>query len=234
MKRGRRVADSKKKPTLEIKRTSITRLKQERYAFFVTGGTQSLEIKRTSITRLKLIAIFCSPFSIRVYLKSKEPRLRDWNQSRSYPGKVGWRCLKSKEPRLRDWNPALLENIKQHDFVLKSKEPRLRDWNHPPVAGSASCLDCLEIKRTSITRLKLTANSTRVIISPTWNQKNLDYEIETSAVIAWVAFPVRLEIKRTSITRLKPINLKWQPFGHRPLKSKEPRLRDWNCVLTAG
>ena len=60
---------------LEIKRTSITRLKlhyeQERPATLL-----SLEIKRTSITRLKLGGGHV-PAVCRVNLKSKEPRLRD-------------------------------------------------------------------------------------------------------------------------------------------------------------
>ena len=37
----------------------------------------------------------------------------------------------------------------------------------------------------------------------TWNQKNLDYEIETLFSSLWHAPWTSLEIKRTSITRLK-------------------------------
>ena len=37
----------------------------------------------------------------------------------------------------------------------------------------------------------------------TWNQKNLDYEIETEEYHQHPEYPQRLEIKRTSITRLK-------------------------------
>ena len=115
----------------------------------------------------------------------------------------------------------------------------------------------LEIKRTSITRLKpreppLTANRNG---SRSWNQKNLDYEIETilwvwtlMAVVTWnqknldyeIETAIRdscakdrgkLEIKRTSITRLKPAAVTPDAHPSRDLKSKEPRLRDWNnCV----
>ena len=61
---------------------------------------------------------------------------------------------------------------------LKSKEPRLRDWN----------ADTLGLDN---------------VILNTWNQKNLDYEIETIKWLTRVNLPVYLEIKRTSITRLK-------------------------------
>ena len=65
----------------------------------------------------------------------------------------------------------------------------------------------LEIKRTSITRLKPpVVKEPSVSSNSSWNQKNLDYEIETGI-----------------------------PIGtHSPmlsLKSKEPRLRDWNEKL---
>ena len=62
----------------------------------------------------------------------------------------------------------------------------------------------LEIKRTSITRLKHDINFRGTeSFTQSWNQKNLDYEIETET---W------------KVDDCSPITL----------KSKEPRLRDWN------
>ena len=139
-------------------------------------------------------------------LKSKEPRLRDWNRKHR-----SWECtsahLKSKEPRLRDWNaidtgfnnlPIYQLEIKRTSITrlkldgcggerrfrhrLKSKEPRLRDWNEP------------------------TTDHNKLLSTKTWNQKNLDYEIET------VAYRIATALSRN-------------------LKSKEPRLRDWNGTL---
>ena len=40
---------------------------------------------------------------------------------------------------------------------------------------------------------------------PTWNQKNLDYEIETEQTARVVVYRYPLETKRTSITRLKHV-----------------------------
>ena len=116
-------------------------------------GTTVLEIKRTSITRLKHSWIL--PLSHTIHsLKSKEPRLRDWNlwnicfrRFESVPLEIKrtsitrlkpetsrvahvamiWN-LKSKEPRLRDWNMTQAE-AENPNSDLKSKEPRLRDWN---------------------------------------------------------------------------------------------------------
>ena len=169
-----------------------------------TSEQTYLEIKRTSITRLKRQFHTAPTQELPVYLKSKEPRLRDWNAVKLpnacraslleikrtsitrlkrnlwYLAVQGrhW-CLKSKEPRLRDWNrcksslvitgshtwnqknldyeietggqtPRRLERITR----LKSKEPRLRDWNNRSRRRSLPTQISLEIKRTSITRLK--------------------------------------------------------------------------------
>ena len=65
-------------------------------------------------------------------------------------------------------------------MVLKSKESRLRDWNKK---------GCFSVKK----------------ICFSWNQKNLDYEIETK-------------------------NNPMQSDGNLALKSKESRLRDWNTI----
>ena len=113
---------------------------------------------------------------------------RPWNQ-KNLDYEIETRCgswhgcqrlthLKSKEPRLRDWNILANTAAPAWDKNLKSKEPRLRDWNDrvsPRCHPSAS----LEIKRTSITRLK----------------QMTERQLKEATAI--------LEIKRTSITRLK-------------------------------
>ena len=239
---------------LEIKRTSITRLKPE-ISQLNNLEKKPLEIKRTSITRLKLDAQRRTCIVAQCNLKSKEPRLRDWNRidvlsslrafiawnqknldyeietvSRGGKGIIAPSTLKSKEPRLRDWNNLSEQRIrdslmlpwnqKNLDYEietvivpvppvaagnLKSKEPRLRDWNY-------STDDACE-------------QSIRA-----WNQKNLDYEIETLKYASLIACLYSLEIKRTSITRLKQVYQHCRRHWNNHLKSKEPRLRDWNHI----
>ena len=137
------------------------------------------------------------------HLKPKEPRLRDWNNtvwSRTIRIEFSWNQknldyeietppqararyrrgdLKPKEPRLRDWNPPAPYKSVSDPQGLKPKEPRLRDWNRNRLQG-------LDTETVS------------------WNQKNLDYEIETIQYHHW---------HTQSVCHLKP---------------KEPRLRDWN------
>ena len=60
----------------------------------------------------------------------------------------------------------------------------------------------LEIKSISITRLKQLADSISLYHADTWNQKYLDYEIETRFILLYIDFR-ELEIKSISITRLK-------------------------------
>ena len=173
-------------------------------------------------------------------LKSKEPRLRDWNLKTRLPPR--WATLDPWNQKNLDYEieTCWIQSWRSHCEIscLKSKEPRLRDWNSRPrkfecrrstntwnqknldyeiettiyLCGDAPS-DVLEIKRTSITRLKQVQIPFRLVsYFASWNQKNLDYEIETSGVK--VAFRDR-------------------PY---PLKSKEPRLRDWNddeCIWCA-
>ena len=89
---------------------------------------------------------------------------------------------------------------------LKPKEPRLRDWNeHCEHEGGHVNIN-LETKRTSITRSKLgLVCEFEALSCDTWNQKNLDYEIETFPAPRPIRVRKSLEIKRTSITRLKLI-----------------------------
>ena len=185
-------------------------------------------------------------------LKSKEPRLRDWNFQFMSPPLLSGTYLKSKEPRLRDWNPVEALETKACLFGLKSKEPRLRDWN-PGDKPYENRRYQLEIKRTSITRLKqickrITAlsycdlkskeprlrdwnHAKYAFSSPdktAWNQKNLDYEIETNIIgdgphgtRTWNQKNLDYEIETIIVILC---------YSDKSccLKSKEPRLRDWN------
>ena len=111
----------------------------------------------------------------------------------------------------------------------------------------------LEIKRTSITRLKqefqerwvrhrkawnqknidyeietLNIRSARTVKWFTWNQKNLDYEIETVKIIKHNTPTVSLKSKEPRLRDWNKRSGHHRRFWHRSLKSKEPRLRDWN------
>ena len=167
-----------------------------------TGAVvQVLEIKRTSITRLK-----------RDRSAQRKNSTQPWNQKNldyeietplHHLVAVIKNDLKSKEPRLRDWNKPAIDYDRTAPSHLKSKEPRLRDWNCRHARWGYRILR-LEIKRTSITRLKHYCGHIR-------NR-----------------FHCYLEIKRTSITRLKQSTLHYIAVLMFILKSKEPRLRDWN------
>ena len=115
---------------------------------------------------------------------------------------------------------------------MKSKASRLRDWNLLPQFLSWCQSHRLEIKSISITRLKLKmSGGAKSAGSGTWNQKHLDYEIET---LPWCP--------RDRLPRDAPWNQKHLDYeietkrriGTRQqrrcstLKSKASRLRDWN------
>ena len=126
----------------------------ETYHYNVYGwGAKLVEIKSFSITRLKLKRLTNRWFRATM-LKSKVSRLRDWNNGDLPPLPV----------RL--------------DTPLKSKVSRLRDWNVVYVEKSAGNI-AVEIKSFSITRLKLPVAPVSVPEGLRWNQKFLDYEIET-------------------------------------------------------
>ena len=94
----------------------------------------------------------------------------------------------------------------------------------------------LEIKRTSITRLKRVIDATPPPDIVPWNQKNLDYEIETSTCrhidcqrqSPWNQKNLDYEIETWQVI------LKWKQARLCFLKSKEPRLRDWNINKPSG
>ena len=167
---------SEERNGLEIKRTSITRLKP----IVSTVGvdwTINLEIKRTSITRLK--PTDCSPVSpYNSWLEIKRTSITRL--------KYGWNVRNSNDPNLLE--------------IKRTSITRLKHLN----ARIHILLSALEIKRTSITRLKPASWKTVPSTDLTWNQKNLDYEIETS---------------------IYQVLCHWRSC----LKSKEPRLRDWNA-----
>ena len=159
-----------------------------------------LEMKRTSITRLKLVLRESPP--VFAHLKWKEPRLRDWNWPRSvwYPcrGPDSW-----NEKNLDyEIETSMCASTISFCSALKWKEPRLRDWNHHGTQFVYRAAR-LEMKRTSITRLKLRGFATFAVVNFPWNEKNLDYEIETSPYRYSKKLRSSLEMKRTSITRLK-------------------------------
>ena len=144
--------------------------------------------------------------------------------------------LKSKEPRLRDWNSNKRSvSMPRSRINLKSKEPRLRDWN----SLSWSSPNMPKYKTWNQKNLDYEIETSRILhcqafLCGAWNQKNLDYEIETSSIGKLIVHVIKLEIKRTSITRLKLVckdNLK---ISYVSLKSKEPRLRDWNMFDAPG
>ena len=175
-------------------------------------------------TVIKSKSVKPSPF-----LKSKEPRLRDWNLrcvvGQCSPG-YSWNQknldyeIETRSSGIRkpassttwnqknlDYEIETLQKLVGYHLVcqpLKSKEPRLRDWNltQEPIWPKSS--------------------------GKPWNQKNLDYEIETRLGECCFHFRIKLEIKRTSITRLKHHEFGIVGLDALILKSKEPRLRDWN------
>ena len=114
-------------------------------------------------------------------------------------------------------------------FRLKSKASRLRDWNFDIGLRHTAPSDELEIKSISITRLKHISNTSLCHSPIAWNQKHLDYEIETFDFCFKGFGFVFLEIKSISITRLKRRYFDAPPpLRTTSLKSKASRLRDWN------
>ena len=105
---------------------------------------------------------------------------------------------------------------------LKSKVSRLRDWNSPFVVLVKFGSQRLEIKSISITRLKRHCGARIEFRSKrAWNQKYLDYEIETKQVFIQWCSDSQLEIKSISITRLK-LSCVWsrhQTFHRLEIKS---------------
>ena len=191
------------KHTLEMKSISITRLKRSQLHITYRWLTY-LEMKSISITRLKRMV---DQYKLSLYnhhLKWKASRLRDWNFVRYNISNFlyslemksisitrlkhkdvliliqDFHDLKWKASRLRDWNvvlPLLVVLIYSH---LKWKASRLRDWNWITKRTKAHTRIPLEMKSISITRLKQPKDFYgRYCFMGSWNEKHLDYEIET-------------------------------------------------------
>ena len=180
-------------------------------------------------------------------MKSKETRLRDWNRGYCRMSKLSdaLEIKRNSITRLKHnpKRPAYLVrqlswNQKKLDYeietielsavfdnvvvFLKSKETRLRDWNADDIAAMDDNALELEIKRNSITRLKLTKDiHIRHRHQFSWNQKKLDYEIETFMPSSCICFRNSLEIKRNSITRLKLSNFTESNFKFFPWNQKK-------------
>ena len=210
-----------------------------------------LEIKSISITRLKHDLAHNIPAQS-LPLKSKVSRLRDWNRERSLCVFLRDALLEIKSisiTRLKRSGCCLLCHLSNNH--LKSKVSRLRDWNAESEREVLSA-PTLEIKSISITRLKLAISnrspSTSTYLKSkvsrlrdwntkediperpweyTWNQKYLDYEIETREMASILIFTAHLKSK---VSRLRDWNSACGKdiTTHANLKSKVSRLRDWN------
>ena len=200
---------------LEIRSISITRLKRDNQCSFT--GSHNLEIRSISITRLKLSCITWHRRRIR-HLKSEVSRLRDWNlcfhHDTQYP--VGY--LKSEVSRLRDWN-GVINPPSPISCILEIRSisiTRLKLGRFS--TGGNEVARQLEIRSISITRLKHRISPSGNLTELTWNQKYLDYEIETK----WLA---RLRMWSSSlkseVSRLRDWNRKW-------LVSDRVLIRTWN------
>ena len=197
------VISASRRSTPEMKSISITRLKLT-YALRMPAGYVCPEMKSISITRLKLVSI--SSASVKIILKWKASRLRDWNHIRPLWGVV-LPLSEMKSISITRLKPQLLPApIESSRAEMKSisitrlKLQRLRTSTHR---------FSTEMKSISITRLKRGwGHSLRREPGP-WNEKHLDYEIETF-----------LQGERGSSRGY----LKW----------KASRLRDWNKGASAG
>ena len=138
-----------------------------------------VEIKSLSITRLKRIRRRRLHHVSLAPLKSKVSRLRDWNVIMKWHILLQQVKLKSKVSRLRDWNSdnpsaeSVNTTVEIKSLSITRLKPRL------PFAMANTSL-FVEIKSLSITRLKPSPAKTWARLGISWNQKSLDYEIETN------------------------------------------------------
>ena len=118
--------------------------------------------------------------------------------------------------------------------ALKSKASRLRDWNISKsfvYRGTSGTWNQKHLDYEIETEMSF-AFVVSVLFA--WNQKHLDYEIETQTNLAASVGRFRsLEIKSISITRLKLESCFGCTSGRVHLKSKASRLRDWNAAAPA-
>ena len=123
-------------------------------------------------------------------------------------GKTAWHVANLETTRTsitRLKQVKAVMGIPQSQEILKRQEPRLRDWNF---ANEGDTIDLTQYS---------------------WNDKNLDYEIETDALAdnhLWAVDLKRQEPRLRDWNRGK-INTFGSAFS---LKRQEPRLRDWNNI----
>ena len=119
--------------------------------------------------------------------------------------KHGYVLLKSKESRLRDWNETTLYRCvdNQSTWNQKNLDYEIETTTQP--AMHAAFQDPWNQKNLDYEiETWCQFSDTKKPNTFTWNQKNLDYEIETSArTYCYLLAVLELEIKRISITRLK-------------------------------
>ena len=162
---------------LEIKSTSITRLKQLTLSYFAINSTDL----KSKAPRLRDWNKAVPPVDTTTRpgnLKSKAPRLRDWNFT-GYWEKIGGIDLNSKAPRLRDWNWCIRVSAGSSGITLNSKAPRLRDWNKRQLRIAFIGVAVLNSKAPRLRDWNLPYWLAIAGVEYTWTQKHLDYEIET-------------------------------------------------------
>ena len=138
-------------------------------------------------------------------LKWKVSRLRDWNdRGKGFYKPRYHRTLKWKVSRLRDWNILSWCGLSPISIHLKWKVSRLRDWNFRQRLHEHPIRKPWNEKHLDYEIETMLATASSSGLSLTWNEKYLDYEIETILV--------HMNACSTITT------LKW----------KVSRLRDWN------
>ena len=163
---------------LETTSTSITRLK--RNWSIACRYYCRLETTSTSITRLKLHVLHhvgCNVFTWND--KYLDYEIETSNHQRDVFLYTPW------NDKYLDYEieTASQEPLLCQPLTLKRQVPRLRDWNCRCGTDNSWIVDKLETTSTSITRLKLDGYHYPLQYSAlTWNDKYLDYEIETSSL----------------------------------------------------
>ena len=169
-------------------------------------GERRLETKSISITRLKHCGFISITSNSCVMLETKSISITRLKRLGLIETRIWWRNLKRKVSRLRDWNLHPTHPWDPPYYDLKRKVSRLRDWNLQRL--------CFRWQR---------------YLRP-WNEKYLDYEIETKfkGSETKTGDQVALETKSISITRLKHLLIFHTAHKLFLLKRKVSRLRDWN------
>ena len=191
----------------------------------------SPEMKSISITRLKLSKERIQPVTAPPW---NEKHL-DYEIETRYGGSRKRKA--SRSPEMTSISITRLK-LKRREGVfliisLKWQASRLRDWNLTASLVNAFRPTTPEMTSISITRLKLPCwIHSRCHCHLSWNDKHLDYEIETKGCASSNAGIIPSpEMTSISITRLKQ-DIPYEP-PPRPddLKWQASRLRDWNHKL---